>query len=67
MEGMGLTILLPRQGIPHYGDWRAGLSPARWRTTSIIKTARRQGYGFLGGNVVVLRDDETVLGDSFTA
>ena len=67
MEGMGLTdYSYPKlQGIPHYGDWKAGFESGSLAYYEHYQNGTAAGYGFLGGNVSSLRDDETVLGDGY--
>ena len=67
MEGMGLTdYSYPKlQGIPHYGDWKAEFESGSLAYYEKYKTDTGESYGFLGGNVSSLRDDETVLGDGY--
>ena len=67
MEGMGLTdYSYPKlQGIPHYGDWKAEFESGSLAYYEHYQNGTAAGYGFLGGNVSSLRDDETVLGDGY--
>ena len=67
MEGMGLTdYSYPKlQGIPHYGDWKAEFESGSLAYYERYQNGTAAGYGFLGGNVSSLRDDETVLGDGY--
>ena len=67
MEGMGLTdYSYPKlQGIPHYGDWKAEFESGSLAYYEHYQNGTAAGYGFLGGNVSSLRDDETMLGDGY--
>lgn len=67
MEGMGLTdYSYPKlQGIPHYGDWKAEFESGSLAYYEHYQNGTAAGYGFLGGNVSSLRDDETVRGDGY--
>ncbi len=67
MKGMGLTdYSYPKlQGIPHYGDWKAEFESGSLAYYEHYQNGTAAGYGFLGGNVSSLRDDETVLGDGY--
>ena len=67
IEGMGLTdYSYPKlQGLPHYGDWKAEFESGSLAYYEKYKTATGESYGFLGGNVSSLLNDETVLGDGY--
>lgn len=65
LEGMGLTPPYPfpgLNGLPHYGDWASELA----RPTLVYYELYKDGtYGFFGGGVDCLKNDQEILEDGY--